>query len=45
MLAGPLQSMWTFRSTKKGKLSMEQKAMGELIKSPGHAWLRVRPNT
>ena len=24
---------------------MEQKAMGELTETPGHAWPRVRPNT
>jgi hypothetical protein len=30
---------------KKGKLPMEQKAMGELTETPGHAWLRVHPNT
>jgi hypothetical protein len=28
---------------KKGKLSMEQKAMGELTENLDHAWSRIRP--
>jgi hypothetical protein len=45
MLADPKQPAWTDKSMKKGKLSMEQKAMGELTETPGHAWPRVHPNT
>jgi hypothetical protein len=30
---------------KKGKFSMEQKSMGELTETLGHAWLRVHPKT
>jgi hypothetical protein len=30
---------------KKGKLPMEQKAMGELTETIDHAWQRVHPNT
>jgi hypothetical protein len=30
---------------KKGKLSMEQKDMGELTETPSHAWPMVRPKT
>jgi hypothetical protein len=44
-LADPKQPAWTNKSMKKGKLPMEQKAMGELTETPGHAWPRVRPNT
>jgi len=42
-LADPKQPTWTDKSMKKGKLSMEQKAMGQLNETPGHAWLRVCP--
>jgi hypothetical protein len=28
---------------KKGKFLMEQKDMGQLTETPGHAWPRVRP--
>jgi hypothetical protein len=44
-LADPKQLAWIDKSMKKGKLSMEQKAMGELTETSGHAWTRVRPNT
>jgi hypothetical protein len=44
-LADPKQPTWTDKSKKKGKLLMEQKAMGELIENPDHAWPRVHPNT
>jgi hypothetical protein len=30
---------------KKAKLPMEQKAMGDLTETLGHAWPRVLPNT
>jgi hypothetical protein len=45
MLADPKQPAWTNISMKKGKLLMEQKSMGELTETPGHAWPRVHPNT
>jgi hypothetical protein len=31
------------KARKKGKLSMEQKAMGQLTETPNHAWPRVHP--
>jgi hypothetical protein len=30
---------------KKGKLLTEHTTLGELTETPGHAWLRVHPNT
>jgi hypothetical protein len=45
MLADLKQPVWTYKSTKKGKLSMEHTALGELTETPGHAWPRVHPNT
>jgi hypothetical protein len=45
MLADPKQLVWTNKNMKKGKSPMEQKYMGELTKTPGHAWPRVHPNT
>jgi hypothetical protein len=45
MLDDLKQPAWTDKSMKKGKLSMEHTVFGELTKTPGHAWPRVRPNT
>jgi hypothetical protein len=45
MLADPKQPAWTEKSMKKGNFPMKQKAMGELTKTPSHAWPRVHPNT
>jgi hypothetical protein len=45
MLADLKQLAWTDKSTKKGKFPMEHIALGDLTKTPGHAWPRVRPNT
>jgi hypothetical protein len=44
-LADLKQPVWTDKSTKKGNLPMEHIALGELTKTLGHAWPRVRPNT
>jgi hypothetical protein len=45
MLADPKQPACTYKSMKKGKLSMEHTALGELTEPSSHAWPRVRPNT
>ena len=45
MLADLKHPSWTDKSMKKGKFPMEHIALGELTKTPGHAWLRVHPNT
>ena len=39
------QPTWTDKSTKKGNFPMKHTTLGELTETPGHAWLRVRPNT
>jgi hypothetical protein len=44
-LADPKKPVWTDKIMKKEKLPTEQKAMGELTKTLGHAWPRVHPNT
>jgi hypothetical protein len=44
-LADLKQPVWTDKRTKKGKLSMEHRALGELTETLGHAWPRVCPNT
>jgi hypothetical protein len=44
-LADPKQPVCTYKSTKKGKLSMEHTTLGELTEPSSHAWARVRPNT
>ena len=36
---------WTNKITKKGNLSTEHTALGELTETLGHAWPKVRPNT
>jgi hypothetical protein len=45
MLADLKQPTWTYKSTKKGNLSMKHTALGELTESFGYAWSRVHPNT
>jgi len=45
MLADQKQPTWIDKSMKKGKVSMEQKAMDDLTETLGHAWPRVHPNT
>ena len=37
-LADPLQPVWTYKITKKGKLLMEHTTLGKLTKPFGHVW-------
>jgi hypothetical protein len=45
MLADLKQHAWTEKIIKKGKFPTKHTTLAELTETPGHAWLRVHPNT